>query len=305
MKRSASTSDPNTELHGLVSRLRNRDSEVQADAVREAVALGPKGMEALLLAIQQQRKPVKQMIYFVVSLLAAWILGFVSAIILSPSSGLRFLYLAAGSLTTFLVYEGLIAIADRPTLILHRLMNLISQVDDQRKTGLFVEALHDCSLWPQDEETVKKSLTPMLLTLRSSDIGVLSQHQRQLLCKAFSFSIDGVLQFTFKGDRELYLAILKAFEQIGGSSEMAVVEKLARLKSGDDDSDSKAIRLAAQTCLPLLRQNAILEKDRLALLRGSSAPVDGARLLLHPAEGVTYVAPEELLRANSDSKYEA
>jgi hypothetical protein len=191
MKHSASTSYPTAKVRQLINCLRSYDGKWQADAVREAVSLGSEGMEALLLAIQQQGKHFKGLEKSSIKLPTVLILGIVVAVILAPNFGIRFLWTMIGGCMVFLVYTGLDVRAESSGRTLHRLIDLIVQLEDQRKVGLFVETLHACSLSPSREETIKKVLTPMLLTLRSSDIAVLSQHHRQLLCQVFNFNYYG------------------------------------------------------------------------------------------------------------------
>jgi hypothetical protein len=102
--------------------------------------------------------------------------------------------------------------------------------------------------------------------------------------------MDALLKALGGKDRDLTLAILKAWEQVGDEKALPAVERLA---AGTWDS---RVRAAADACLPALRQRAELARQRDTLLRPASAPGTGSEVLLRPAAGPGETSAALLLR---------
>lgn len=127
------------------------------------------------------------------------------------------------------------------------------------------------------------ALIPLLPRLHATDAGLLNAEQRACLHRAFH-----------RKNRELSLSILKAFEQVGDSTDLPFVEQLAEGKGRA--ARDKRIRTAAIACLPFIRERVAKERDRKTLLRPARAPDNPAETLLRPAQSVGEADPNVLLR---------
>lgn len=98
-------------------------------------------------------------------------------------------------------------------------------------------------------------------------------------------------------DLSLVLSILKAYEQVGGSKAIPVVEKLAA-GEGYGRKDSR-VREASQLCLPFLQERAAQESAQQTLLRPAQETTAASDALLRPAAGSSEADPQRLLRAST------
>ena len=104
---------------------------------------------------------------------------------------------------------------------------------------------------PRQVAPLVAALTELLPQMKASDAGLLTAEQRQML--------NGTLKREFNGNLNAdmmlnyRLAILKALEQVGDASAIPVVSRLANGKAGT--ASQKALKAAAQECLPLLQSN--------------------------------------------------
>jgi len=89
------------------------------------------------------------------------------------------------------------------------------------------------------------------------------------------------------------LAILKALEQIGDSTAIPTVERLAKMKPVDEDQ--RLLQAGAEICLSRLRERSQEVEQQSSLLRASSAIPTNT--LLRAANGTTTTDPMQLLRA--------
>ena len=103
---------------------------------------------------------------------------------------------------------------------------------------------------------------------------------------------------TTRDSRALSLAILKAYEQVGGEKEAAALESLMKSSVAKYDTE---LREAAQDCLPSLRASIVRRKESAVLLRASQAEDARPETLLRPA---AYAASpndaQELLRSSQN-----
>lgn len=143
-------------------------------------------------------------------------------------------------------------------------------------------------LLTSDEFTTRQlaseAIMGLLPHLTHEDADRITKSQMESLCRCLS------LRKTRK-TAKLQLAVLKALEQIGGADEIPRVEALTL---GNAWTDSQAtVRNAAEDCLVYLRQNAVRDKERMALLR----PVDESVVLLRPVQtaGGPSASGEQLL----------
>ena len=92
----------------------------------------------------------------------------------------------------------------------------------------------------------------------------------------------------------LRIAALKALEQVGNSTAIAVVERLAN--SEPQTPEQEKIKQAAIECLPMLRANCGEVEAAQTLLRASHADKTDPKTLLRPASGAGQMDKAELLR---------
>lgn len=176
----------------------------------------------------------------------------------------------------------------------------LSALGDVRLVGPLVEMLRI-----EDHHVRARAgaaLTQLLPHLQASDASLLTTSQRMLLCRVLAsplndlFRSDLVVMLTrqTKHMADLQVAILKAFEQVGDSKALPVVERLAT--SPAKTGDQQRVRDAAVACLPALQMRAAQQQAHSTLLRASAARETNPALLLRPADGSVTTEAEELLR---------
>lgn len=153
----------------------------------------------------------------------------------------------------------------------------------------------------------KHALITLLPTMMASDAAKIGDSERAVLLRVLAIppndpSYRDLRELfspsAFRREMELRLAILKAYEQVGGEKELPGVERLSQGKSMPGTLGMpREIREAAKECLPYLQLRASSENARAQLLRGSSASSlpDGG--LLRPVNAQMDVRPEQLMRA--------
>jgi hypothetical protein len=138
---------------------------------------------------------------------------------------------------------------------------------------------------------VETTLTSLLPQIKASDAGLLGPTQKRRLSLVLLRPVDApayrdVLDTTrLRGAHlaEYQVAILKAFEQVGGASEIKLVRHLAEA-TATSEAGLKA-QEAARQCLVYLNERAAQESAARTLLRGSSALPASPEQLLRPAGG--------------------
>ena len=149
---------------------------------------------------------------------------------------------------------------------------------------------------PRQMTPLYAALTDILPRMKASDAGMLTSAQRKTLHLTLrsesSFSVNPAVVFRYR------LAVLKALEQIGDASALPLVTRLAKGRART--ANQKAIKTAAQDCLPLLTANSGGLEANKTLLRASSPEETGKETLLRPAAFAPDPNPNQLLRA-SDS----
>ena len=194
-----------------------------------------------------------------------------------------------GEAFNFLTYTGLLTCFGGATMSKsHKeAAEKLAQFGDVRAVGLLTEALESNDA--QLVTAARDALIRLLPRLQFSDANLLSAEQRDILNRALPSAIT-------QEDRNLSLATLKAYEQIGSENEEVAVEKLAASSVAAYDS---ALRQAAQDCLPYLRASVARRKESASLLRASQAENVRPETLLRPA---AYAAnsndAQELLRSS-------
>ena len=94
----------------------------------------------------------------------------------------------------------------------------------------------------------------------------------------------------------LYIAALKALEQVGDASAVPVVEKLTQMKPRTPGQEK--IKQAAIECLPMLRTKSKEVETARTLLRASHGQDARPYTLLRPANGEGQVDSTGLLRGS-------
>ena len=141
--------------------------------------------------------------------------------------------------------------------------------------------------------SVYAALTKLLPQMKASDAALLNGSQRGGLHRLLRYG--AVTSKDPLPDLEFRLAILKALEQIGDAAAIPAVEHLANGYAYS--ANQKALKAAAQECLPLLRANFGSVEANKTLLRASSAENAAPETLLRASEPAPDTKPEELLRA--------
>lgn len=162
----------------------------------------------------------------------------------------------------------------------------MTRFNDVRAIGPLAEALEF-----QDKDVVRmaaQALTNLLPRMQASDTSHLSPAQRHCLNRAL------------RGKNiELILAILKAWEQVGDTSAISEVEKLAAGR-GHGGRNPKVVA-AAEECLPFLRQSAERQQVGAQLLRAADAGPVSPDTLLRPSMPHTSADPVDQLLRPTDS----
>ena len=148
---------------------------------------------------------------------------------------------------------------------------------------------------------VMELLTKHLPEMKASDAHLLTQAQKDRLTRELKLSTSDrsksdLLEVLFPNETRIRyrIAILKAFEQIGGVKELAEVKRLATEKP----MNRKAIQVqdAARECLPYLQARAEGEQAKSQLLRASTMPTNDAELLRPHVGNADLRHTKELLR---------
>ncbi len=187
------------------------------------------------------------------------------------------------------------------------LTRALAQNHDVSQVGPLIQALRVQNTSVRN--LAKNALIPLLPTVQASDSTQFGSSERDILLRLLSISPHdlGYRDLTelfsrsaYRREVDLRLAILKAFEQVGGSREQAAVERLARglppLQSAVPVPPE--LQQAAKDCLPYLQLRATEQRAREQLLRASSAHNLSDDVLLRPATTRPEARPEQLLRAS-------
>ena len=155
-----------------------------------------------------------------------------------------------------------------------------------------IDAMHS-GVSPRRYRTIFTALSQLLPQLKASDTHLLTPAHRRRLNGLLSLER---YDYTLNKDSLAFkIAILKAYQQVGDESSLAVVEKLAKMRGWSNRA--RILRDAAQECLPHLRERAADTTANLTLLRGSQPESAGKDALLRPAIENAATSAQELLRS--------
>ena len=136
------------------------------------------------------------------------------------------------------------------------------------------------------------ALTELLPQMKASESGLLTPGERKMLLwtlkNGFSANVKPAVILNYR------LAILKALEQAGDAAAIPAVMRLANEKART--VNQKALKAAAQECLPLLRSAFGGVEVKKTLLRASSPENAASETLLRPVEFTPDANPRQLLR---------
>lgn len=160
---------------------------------------------------------------------------------------------------------------------------------DVRAVGPLVEGL----TMAYQSNIARDALLPLLPRLKADDAHLLGAEHRRILNQVL-----GRPTLLQKQNVPLVLAILKAYEQVGDSEAIPIVERLAAGKGYA--AKSFRVREAARACLEFLRPRAEREVAQQTLLRAASVSDRTSDGLLHPVLEPSPAAQEQLLRASEE-----
>jgi len=143
------------------------------------------------------------------------------------------------------------------------------------------------------QKVIRPILSNLLPTLRASDAGVLTVESLRTLRRILQHETHLIHEVRYE-DYLLRLAILKSLQQVGDSSFIDVVSRLARYRSRWKDD---VISAAARECLPYLKEIVRQQAIGAELLRASEAGIfPGADTLVRPVSSAQDLHEAELPR---------
>lgn len=236
-------------------------------------------LEPLQIAVRQQKKNVIAIGAF----WAIYLTWFASHIAFLPAhSLLPDLFLGFSALPMLFYWRGVFRVK--------AMMNELASTDDLRIVGPLIEIAATQIPMFQNGIDSANTLAPLLLTrllprLQASDTTLLTEAQRAGLAHTLTRN---------SKNPDYLVAVLKALEQVGDSSALPVVERLAtgKLKT----ADPKRVQAAARACLPYLQTRCQQQQASDTLLRASGVFETPPDVLLRPAHGVLTAEGAELLR---------
>lgn len=218
------------------------------------------------------------------------------------NTGILIMLLVFGGATAGLIYSLV-----KPRKRRRELAAILAKQDDVRSIGTLIDImnLEDGKM----SEIARDALIRLLPRLKASDALLLTDNQRMRLRSVLSLACErpgfNSIGYTFRRaddpDTEFRIAILKAFQQIGDTSALAVVTRLAN-KPAKTEAERR-LQKAAQACLPALQEFVKEESNRKTLLRAAEASDNTSETLLRAAAGASSTDPGQLLRPSQPEPY--
>jgi hypothetical protein len=274
----------------LLKDLNSRNEFVRRAALREARALPPETLAALLAREVARKQRLRRKYTFLSRM--AWRLGYASLCIPLwlfhyELSALQFaLIFLTGALLPPLLSTYIDVFLDVPSWGLQGLFQVAGETADPRflASGLLLYGEVHHSHIRKDISSVLKTLLPQM---RVSEDTPWTKEQRAALLLPLKYPLTDVA---------LTVCVLKALEQIGEESAVPVVQKLANLDVYA--LGAGRIRQAAEECLPYLTVRVEQARHAATLLR-PAAGISPPDTLLRPAGArVAPMPSEQLLRPN-------
>ena len=180
-----------------------------------------------------------------------------------------------------------------------KILGPLSALSDVRAVGPLVNTLK------MDYRGIHRvavaALIDLLPCLQADEADLLNAEQRGLLCRQLSKPLKTLPANANAASQEVYVraiafrvAILQAFAQVGDSSALPLVERLAHGEA--TTRGQRAIQEAARQCLPALMLRAEQERNGQTLLRAANAADAEGETLLRAAKGARETRHDQLLR---------
>jgi len=201
----------------------------------------------------------------------------------SDHSGYIFL-----AISVMFALNGLLALHQRPV------GRRLAILDAPQAVGPLMDVLSNCGMYRWSE--LRRALIHLLPRLKVSDTKWLLPRQRKMLLRILT-SDERWPYYGGLWGSELKIAILRALEQIGDAKAIPTVERMAR------SAKDGRVRIAAQDCLPFLRERVEEEQIGQNLLRASGPNIQ-METLLRPASGNTEDKPEQLLHPSCETVHD-
>lgn len=269
----------------LVAQLADRNADKRREAVIRLEGLEYCDLSELIAAVMYQFRYLrKSKVGYLLAAYSCLLVLFVVCANL-PATGYELSVLIYPVALCALSFPGLLIVMCLSWLPLRfRTRNLkrgLARLDDLRIVGLLIDV--HISVIDHDPE---EGLIRLLPRLRASDTNLLTSSQRLKLCRML---VRTRLPLS-EHDKNLKIAILKAFEQVGDGEAVPYVQSHLDLAAHLPPD----LREAAEACLPFLLARAEQTKTGHGLLRAAQAPSGD---LLRPSQNADSSSPEMLPRA--------
>ncbi len=272
-----------------ISKTHHEVQQGNKSAVPTKAALADATLEGLLQRLERHEKRSRRHMRLMVSLsvFAAILMFFVEigGVLIALHKGIETLPLWA-VLSSWLLFlamlSGVVMVYSRDMHTSLKLLQNISTHRDVRVVGPLL------SLWgvssPRTRGAIEEALIELLPQMRASDAALLNDEQRAQLY--------AILRDTNRRRVPLQLAILEALGRIGDAHAVPVVERLSETPL----RRQRALREAAQRCLPQLRERVLQLQQSSTLLRPSANRAKEKEVLLRTSDSTLPTPADQLVR---------
>jgi hypothetical protein len=272
-----------------ISKTHHEVQQGNKSAVPTKAALADATLEGLLQRLERHEKRSRWHMRLMVSLsvFAAILMFFVEigGVLIALHKGIETLPLWA-VLSSWLLFlamlSGVVMVYSRDMHTSLKLLQNISTHRDVRVVGPLL------SLWgvssPRTRGAIEEALIELLPQMRASDAALLNDEQRAQLY--------AILRDTNRRRVPLQLAILEALGRIGDAHAVPVVERLSETPL----RRQRALREAAQRCLPQLRERVLQLQQSSTLLRPSANRAKEKEVLLRTSDSTLPTPADQLVR---------
>ncbi|HLI47920.1 MAG TPA: hypothetical protein VKV18_04420 [Chthonomonas sp.] len=278
-----------------ISRTHHEAQKGNQSAAPSKSALGDARLEDLLQRLERHEKRSRRHMRLMVSLsvLAAILMFFVeiAGVLVALQKGIETLPLWAVLSSWLLFLTMLLGVVLVYSRDMHTSLKLLQNVSLHRDVRVVGPLL---SLWgissPRMRGAIEEALIELLPQMKASDAALLNDEQRAQLY--------AILRDTNRRRVPLQLAVLEALGRIGDAHAVPVVERLSETPL----RRQRALREAAQRCLPQLRERVLQLQQSSTLLRPSVNRAQEKEVLLRTADSATLQTPVEQLVRPTDAK---
>jgi hypothetical protein len=272
-----------------ISKTHHEVQQGNKSAVPTKAALADATLEGLLQRLERHEKRSRRHMRLMVSLsvFAAILMFFVEigGVLIALHKGIETLPLWA-VLSSWLLFlamlSGVVMVYSRDMHTSLKLLQNISTHRDVRVVGPLL------SLWgvssPRTRGAIEEALIELLPQMRASDAALLNDEQRAQLY--------AILRDTNRRRVPLQLAILETLGRIGDAHAVPVVERLSETPL----RQQRALREAAQRCLPQLRERVLQLQQSSTLLRPSANRAKEKEVLLRTSDSTLPTPADQLVR---------